>query len=129
MTTKSKKNTRKRTKKKRTLDSDIKSIVYIVVGLLLTIAIYTNLAGVLSHISRKYIYNFIGIGAFILPLYLIYFGINIIISDGKISYSRRLFGVTLVLTTCILLFATIKIQALDQESFKISLKLIIMNYI
>ena len=93
MTTKSKKNTRKRTKKKRTLDSDIKSIVYIVVGLLLTIAIYTNLAGVLSHISRKYIYNFIGIGAFILPLYLIYFGINIIISDGKISYSRRLFRI------------------------------------
>ena len=127
MTTKSKKNTRKRTKKKRTLDSDIKSIVYIVVGLLLTIAIYTNLAGVLSHISRKYIYNFIGIGAFILPLYLIYFGINIIISDGKISYSRRLFGVTLVLTTCILLFATIKIQALDQESFKISLKLIMQE--
>ena len=36
-------------------DSDIKSIVYIVVGLLLTIAIYTNLAGVLSHISRKFI--------------------------------------------------------------------------
>lgn len=124
MTNRCKKNTKKQTKKKKTLDSDIKSIVYIVVGLLLTIAIYTNLAGILSHISRKYIYNFIGIGAFILPLYLIYFGINLIISNGKISYSRRLFGITLIVITLIFLCATIKIQTLDEKSFNLSLKLI-----
>lgn len=124
MTTKSKKNTRKRSKKKRTLDNDIKSIVYIVIGLLLTIAIYTNLAGVLSHISRKYIYNLVGLGAFVLPLYLIYFGINMIISKGEIVYSRRLFGITLIVITLIFLSSTIKIQSLNQETFKSSLKLI-----
>ena len=124
MTTKSKKNTKKRTKKKRTLDNDIKSIVYIVIGLLLTIAIYTNLAGVLSHISRKYIYNLVGLGAFVLPLYLIYFGVNMIISKGEIVYSRRLFGITLIVITLIFLSATIKVQSLNQETFKSSLKLI-----
>ncbi|SCK04372.1 Stage III sporulation protein E [uncultured Clostridium sp.] len=123
MTTKSKKNIKKRTKKKKTLDSDIKSIVYIVIGLLLTIAIYTNLAGALSHISRKYIYNLIGLGAFILPLYLIYFGINMIISKGEIVYSRRLFGITLIVITLIFLSATINIQSLSEETFKSSLKL------
>lgn len=124
MTTKSKKNTKKRTKKKKTLDNDIKSIVYIVIGLLLTIAIYTNLAGVLSHISRKYIYNLVGLGAFVLPLYLIYFGVNMIISKGEIVYSRRLFGITLIVITLIFLSATIKVQSLNQETFKSSLKLI-----
>lgn len=124
MTTKSKKNTQKRTKKKKTLDNDIKSIVYIVIGLLLTIAIYTNLAGVLSHISRKYIYNLVGLGAFVLPLYLIYFGVNMIISKGEIVYSRRLFGITLIVITLIFLSATIKVQSLNQETFKSSLKLI-----
>lgn len=124
MTTKSKKNTKKRTKKKKTLDNDIKSIVYIVIGLLLTIAIYTNLAGVLSHISRKYIYNLVGLGAFVLPLYLIYFGVNMIISKGEIVYSRRLFGITLIVITLIFLSATIKVQSLNQETFKSSLKLV-----
>ncbi|MBM6839166.1 DNA translocase FtsK 4TM domain-containing protein, partial [Clostridium saudiense] len=124
MTNKSKKNTKKQSKKKKTLDNDIKSIVYIVIGLLLTIAIYSNLAGVLSYISRKYIYNFVGLGAFILPLYLIYFGINLIISKGEIKYSRRLFGITLVVITMIFLSATMKIQSLDEETFISSLRII-----
>ena len=120
MTNKRKKNIKKKNNKK--LDGDMKSIVYIVVGLLLTIAIYTNLAGFLSHISRKYIYNLIGVGAYILPLYLIYFGANSIISDGKISYSRRLFGITLIVITFIFISSTIKIQSLDESSFITSLK-------
>ena len=121
MTTKSKKDTKKHAEKKGKLNNDIKSIMYIVIGLVLTIAIYTNLAGILSYISRKYIYNFIGVGAFILPLYLVYWGINMIISNGNISFSRKLFGVNLVAITLILFASTIKIQSLSEFSFKLSL--------
>ena len=48
-------------------------------------------------------------------------GINMIISNGNISFSRKLFGVNLVAITLILFASTIKIQSLSEFSFKLSL--------
>ena len=124
--TKSKKKSSKKQKKKQTISNDIKSVIYITVGLIFAIAMYTDLAGALSVFSQKYIYNFIGIGAYVLPLYLIYFGINIIVSKGKISWSRRLFGITLIVTICVLISASIKLHNIDSSGFGKSL-LVIMG--
>ena len=77
------KNKKKPMNKKNTNENsnnktDIKGIILIGLGLILALAIYTNFAGALSVFARKIIYNLIGILSLALPIYLIYFGINLI---------------------------------------------------
>ncbi|MGL5380974.1 DNA translocase FtsK 4TM domain-containing protein [Clostridium sp.] len=94
-------------------NGDIKGITYICIGVLLAIAIYTQMAGALSVFSRNFIYNLLGIGTFILPAYLIYFGIDSIVSKGSLQFSRRFFGITLLVLILILGFATVNLHVLD----------------
>ncbi|MGL5084423.1 MAG: cell division protein FtsK, partial [Clostridium sp.] len=93
-------------KKSETDNGDIKGIIYIAIGVLLAVAIYTSFAGALSIFAKKIIYNLIGVGAYILPAFLIYFGLDSIASKGSIRFSRRVFGMTLVVVMMILLCAT-----------------------
>ncbi|MDU5111432.1 MAG: DNA translocase FtsK 4TM domain-containing protein [Clostridium sp.] len=117
----SRKNTRKTSKKKDTAkkgikeNGDIKGIIYIALGVLLSIAIYTTWAGALSKISRDVIYNLIGVSAFVLPLYLIYFGYHIIVSKGSIKFTRRLFGFSMIIISITLFCATASINILGES--------------
>ena len=114
--TSNKKDTSKKNNKKE--NSDIKGIIYIAIGIILSVAIYTTWAGALSTISREIIYKMIGISAFILPLYLIYFGYYIIASKGNIKITRRVFGLTLIIISITLGCATGSINVLDiKEGF------------
>ncbi|WP_394896005.1 hypothetical protein [Clostridium baratii] len=69
--TKKKSNTRKNKKNK---NEDIFGIVYIAIGILLSVAIYTDFVGILSTISQRLSHLLIGIGSYILPLYILYLG-------------------------------------------------------
>lgn len=89
---------------------DIKAIIYVAIGILLCFSTYTDLAGVLSIFIRKILYSFIGIIIYIIPIYLIYFGIDTIKSKGTIKYSRRFFSVTLIAIVIWLFFSTISIN-------------------
>lgn len=100
-------------KKNETKNGDIKGIIYIAVGILLAVAIYTSWAGALSVFAKKIIYNLIGVGSFILPGFLIYFGGDSIISKGSIKLTRRLFGSTLVVLMIILLCGTVKLNTTE----------------
>lgn len=117
----SRKNTKKTSKKKDTAkkgnkeNADIKGIIYIALGVLLSIAIYTTWAGALSKISRDVIYNLIGVSAFVLPLYLIYFGYHIIVSKGSIKFTRRLFGFSMIIISITLFCATASINILSES--------------
>jgi DNA segregation ATPase FtsK/SpoIIIE, S-DNA-T family len=111
--TSNKKDTSKKNNKKES--SDIKGIIYIAIGIILSVAIYTTWAGALSTISREIIYKMIGISAFILPLYLIYFGYYIIASKGNIKITRRVFGLTLIIISITLGCATGSINVLDSK--------------
>ena len=114
--TSNKKDTSKKSNKQE--NGDIKGIIYIAVGIILSIAIYTTWAGALSTISREVIYKLVGISAFILPLYLIYFGYYIIASKGNIKITRRVFGLTLIIISITLGCATGSINVLDiKEGF------------
>ncbi|MBU5455797.1 FtsK/SpoIIIE family DNA translocase [Caproiciproducens sp. MSJ-32] len=122
------KKTVKKEEKKKSENGDIKGIVYIASGLLSGIAIYTSLAGSLSVISRQIIYRLIGISAYVLPLYLIYFGYNVIISKGSIKISRRIFGITLIIIAITLGCATASIHILKGiEGFKETWDLIVFE--
>ncbi|MDC4239058.1 MULTISPECIES: FtsK/SpoIIIE family DNA translocase [Clostridium] len=110
-------NKKKDTNKKNDVkeNGDIKGIVYIAVGILLAIAIYTTWAGALSIISRQVIYKLIGVSAFVLPLYLIYFGYHNIVSKGSIKVTRRFFGITLIIISITLGCATGSIHVLQSK--------------
>ena len=58
----SKNNNSNKKKKEDKLNVDIIGIIYIATGILLGIAIYTSLAGVLSSLSQNIAYAIIGVG-------------------------------------------------------------------
>ena len=107
--------------------TDIKGIILIAVGLILALAIYTNFAGALSVFARKIIYNLIGILSLALPIYLIYFGINLIQFKSNIKYTRKLIGITVIYVIIGLFFATVKIQTADSIGFSNTLKDILQD--
>ena len=109
-------------------NKEIKGIIYILLGILLGIAIYTNLAGVLSSISRNVIYKIIGIASFVLPMYLVYFGVKMITNKGSIDISRKFLGITLVNIIITLGCATASINILyEKKDFFHSWKSIVLE--
>lgn len=121
------KNKKKPMNKKNTNENsnnktDIKGIILISLGLILALAIYTNFAGALSIFARKIIFNLIGILSLGLPIYLIYFGINLIKFKSNIKYSRKIIGITVIYVIIGLFFATVKIQTVDSIGFSNTLR-------
>ncbi len=124
--TKGKHSTAKSKKDENTINPDIVGIVYIATGIILGIAIYTSLAGILSSLAQRVSYVVIGIGANVLPIYLIYFGFQYIKTRGNIKLSKNFFGITILVAVTILTFGTINIQSLDgQGSFFENIKIIL----
>ncbi len=109
-TTPNKTRKKKSNKKDKKNKSDIQAIGIIAIGTLLTIAIYTDTIGFISTLSKGLLYPLLGISSYIIPLYIIYYGINIIVSKNEVKYTRRIFGVTAVSIVIILLFSTIHLN-------------------
>ena len=107
--------------------TDIKGIILIGLGLILALARYTNFAGGLSVFARKIIYNLIGILSLALPIYLIYFGINLIKFRSNIKYTRKIIGITVIYVIIGLFFATVKIQTVNSIGFANTLKDILQD--
>lgn len=126
--TKSKSDARKGKKDESTVNPDIVGIAYIATGIILGIAIYSSLAGILSALAQRVSYAVIGVGANALPIYLIYFGFQYIKTRGDIKVSKTFIGVTILVAVVMLVFGTINIQSLDIESdFFENIKLIITD--
>lgn len=103
-------------KKKETINIDIAGIIYIASGIILGIAIYTSLAGVLSSLAQRISYALIGLGAYTLPLYLIYFGFQYIKTRGNVELNKNFFGISLLVVVLMLTCGTINIQTLDNPN-------------
>ena len=118
MGTGSKKNIRKRNiSEKKDKRTDVKAIIYVAIGILLAFSTYTDLAGVLSVLSRKTMYNICGVIVYLIPIYLIYFGIDTIRSKGTIQYSRRFFSITLLAIVIWLICSSISIQIISGSMY------------
>ncbi|AWK51382.1 cell division protein FtsK [Clostridium beijerinckii] len=111
--TKGKNSTVKSKKDDNTINPDIVGIVYIATGIILGIAIYTSLAGILSSLAQRISYTVIGIGANVLPIYLIYFGFEYIKTRGNIKLNKKFFGISILVVVITLIFGIINIQGLD----------------
>lgn len=115
-------------KKEETINIDIAGIIYIASGIILGIAIYTSLAGVLSSLAQRLSYALIGVGSYTLPLYLIYFGFQYIKTRGNVELNKNFFGISLLVVVLMLTCGTINIQTLDNPNeFLGNLKLIISD--
>ena len=115
-------------KKEETINVDIAGIIYIASGIILGIAIYTSLAGVLSSLAQRLSYALIGVGAYTMPLYLIYFGFQYIKTRGNVKLNKNFFGISILVIVIMLTCGTINIQTLDESNkFFENFKLIISN--
>lgn len=118
MGTGSKKNIRKgHMSEKKDKRTDVKAIIYVAIGILLAFSTYTDLAGVLSVLSRKTMYNICGVIVYLIPIYLVYFGIDTIRSKGTIQYSRRFFSITLLAIVIWLICSSISIQIVSGSMY------------
>lgn len=97
-------------------NSEIKGIIFIACGLLSAVSIYTNLAGFLSSFSQKMTHLLVGIGAYAIPVYLLYLGYNYLRWRGTINLDKSFYGVTLFVGVIILLFGTIYIQTMAKPN-------------
>lgn len=112
-----KRNTKKKGSESTEKKGDVKAVLYIAIGILLAFSTYTDLAGVLSVICRKTMYNMFGVVVYLIPLYLIYFGIDTIRSKGTIKYSRRFFSVTVIAIVVWLFCSTMSIQFISGSAY------------
>lgn len=112
-----KRNTKKKGSESAEKNGDVKAVLYIAIGILLAFSTYTDLAGVLSVICRKTMYNMFGVIVYLIPLYLIYFGIDTIRSKGTIKYSRRFFSVTVIAIVVWLFCSTMSIQFISGSAY------------
>jgi len=123
---KSKSSTTKEKKNENAINPDIVGIVYIATGIIIGIAIYSSLAGVLSSLAQRISYAVIGVGANALPVYLIYFGFQYIKTRGNIEFNKNFVGMSILVAVVMLIFGTINIQSLDiQSDFFENVKIII----
>ncbi|WP_024614737.1 DNA translocase FtsK [Clostridium sp. Ade.TY] len=120
------KNNKKRNKKNNNKNTDIIGLIYISVGILLSVAIYTDFVGILSTVSQRITHFLVGVGTYILPVYLLYLGYQYIKNKGILILSRRFYGITIYCLILILICSTIYIQTNDNiKVFSDGLKMIV----
>ena len=118
---------KKNKKEEKLIDNtEIKGVIFIAIGFLSFLAIYTNLAGLLSSFAQRICFFILGVGAYAIPIYLLYLGFSYLKNNGTIDVDKRMGGVTLLVVTFILLVGTIYIQTSENpESFGKNLKTIV----
>jgi S-DNA-T family DNA segregation ATPase FtsK/SpoIIIE len=98
-------------------NGDIKAIAYISIGVLLAIAMYSDLAGALSIFSKAILYKLFGLIAYFIPIYLVFLGIDTIKAKGSIKYTRRVFAIILIMVSLNLFCGTIKLNSMEVTTF------------
>ncbi|WP_195925726.1 DNA translocase FtsK [Sarcina ventriculi] len=80
-------------------------------------SLYTNWAGYLSVISKDIFVNLVGVGAFTLPIYMIYVIIKLNFLKEKKILNAKFVGVTIVVITTMLLIQLLDMKSIDTNNF------------
>ena len=107
---------KKKQKQQETNNFEIKGVIFIAIAILSFVSIYTDYAGFLSTILQKLSYLLLGIGAFFLPIYLLFLGYKYFAGRGKIILSKRFYGITMFSVVIILILGTVFIQSQADSS-------------
>ncbi|MPQ43674.1 FtsK/SpoIIIE family DNA translocase [Clostridium tarantellae] len=102
---------KKKKSKQLKLNSEIYGLLVGCIMLILIFSLYTDKAGYLSILSKEILVNLMGVGAFIVPFYVIYAIIRIYVIKKEFTLSKIWSGVTLFLITTILFIQMLAIDA------------------
>ena len=110
-----KKKTATKTQKKKNqsqikVTEEIYALIAICVSLIVMFSLYTDKAGYLSVISRTLLIGLFGIGAFFIPIYIIYLCTKLFLFKREVLFSRIGLGITIALITSVLLIQTVNIN-------------------
>ena len=90
--------------------NEIYGVIWIGISVILMFSLYTNWAGYLSVISKNIFVNLLGVGAFALPIYMIYIIIQRNFLKGKKIVNPKFIGITIAVITTVLL-----VQLIDMK--------------
>lgn len=96
---------------------EIYGVIWIGISIILMFSLYTNWAGYLSVISKDIFVNLLGVGAFTLPIYMIYVIIKLNFLKEKKILNAKFVGVTIVVITTMLLIQLLDMKSIDTNNF------------
>ncbi|MDT8716408.1 DNA translocase FtsK 4TM domain-containing protein [Clostridium sp. 19966] len=82
-----------RKKKTNALNYDIYGILLIALGILDIFSLITNKAGMAGAFIKKFMITVAGLGAFIFPIFIIFIGLSLIASRGKLSFNKKFYAI------------------------------------
>lgn len=106
-------------KKKQTRNSskkaggnhDVTGIILITIGVITLFGLFsTTASGMLGNFIRRILIAFIGFGAYIFPLLIIFVGSCYILKKGKISFSKRFYAINALIINTLLLVQMLTIR-------------------
>lgn len=96
---------------------EIYGVIWIGISIILMFSLYTNWAGYLSVISKDIFVNLLVVGAFTLPIYMIYVIIKLNFLKEKKILNAKFVGVTIVVITTMLLIQLLDMKSIDTNNF------------
>lgn len=101
-------------------DSDIKGILLITLGILMLMSLFlTDSSGIMGKTIKKMFLALMGIGSYFFPFIIIFVGVTYIITNGKMTFNRRFYGILFFLINSLMF-----IQMLTLENYYVSNNLI-----
>ncbi len=101
-------------------DSDIKGILLITLGILMLMSLFlTDSSGIIGKTIKKMFLALMGIGSYFFPFIIIFVGVTYIITNGKMTFNRRFYGILFFLINSLTF-----IQMLTLENYYVSNNLI-----
>ncbi len=111
---------------KNSFNQEISGVIYITIGILLILALYTNKTGAIGDLSSKIIFSLTGFVGYIFPILFILYGISCIATKGHLIPKKRLYGIIIILINTMLFIQMITIDRYyDPSSIIASIKAII----
>lgn len=105
------KSTSNKSNSKTKTSNDIKGIVFITIGLLIILSVFvTDSSGLVGKTAKKLLLTSLGIGAYFLPLLLIFMGISFLLKNGKIVFNRRFYGIVILVVNSLMFLQMIYID-------------------
>ena len=95
---------------------EIKGIIFLAIGLLSFVGIYTNLAGFFSTILQVVSSFLVGMGTFVIPFYIVYLSFKYLQGRGYLKVGKKFKGITLLVVVLIMICGTIYIQSCTNTS-------------
>jgi S-DNA-T family DNA segregation ATPase FtsK/SpoIIIE len=96
-------------------NKDIKGIIFVTVGVLMLLSVFSSSSGILGKLVKKILVSVLGLGAYIFPFIVIFIGTCYIIKKKCINFNVKFYGIILFILNTLLF-----IQMLIIDSYYIN---------